>query len=264
MTDPLIPIAVQLLGTREEGGGVRTILFSRKGFPEMAPGQGFKISVFGKGETSGFISEVDEGTFGISLRDIDSVTNRIFLLSEGQWLGLRGPHGNGFPIEGWPEGKIGLLSMDMGLPAQRGLVSKLLEQGREVVISHLSTEDEPIMAEALKSAGAEDSPVSVFLSKAGDRGDKEWEEFLGSTVLAPAVLKGMAGAAVSGPREFQHGVRRVLQKTAILDQNIHVLVNRNWTTGAGWSNQDLLAGVNLWLDGPVLTLSALRDLPHGA
>ncbi|MBC8515454.1 hypothetical protein H8D30_06335 [bacterium] len=265
MTDPLIPHIHSIESIQEEGGGVLTLFFSREGFSPITPGQGFKISVFGRGETTGVVSEVSKDCFGVSLQDVDSVTHRLFLLSEGQALGLRGPYGNGLPTEGWPEGKIGLFSMDMGLAAQRGLVNALLAQGKEVVITHLTTDKEnPVLAKALEKASEESSPIQVHLIASKDRGNQPWETFLRDQIMKKKILQGMVGAAVGGTRPFQKVLMGILEKSRLRDKDIYFLVNRNWTTGLGWSNQDLLAGVNIWTRGPVFDLATLRDLSEDA
>ena len=69
------------------------------------------------------------------------------------------------------------------------------------------------------------------------------------------------GVALSGNEDFQKAVCKTLEKTNIKDKNIQILFNRNFTSGMGWSNQDLYGATNVWKDGPVFTLSEVRRFP---
>lgn len=263
--DPLVPAPARLVDHRDEGGGVRTLVFDWVDAEALRPGQNFKVSVFGLGETDAVVSEIGDGKVGISIRDVDPVTHRIYLIPPGQWLGLRGPHGNGFPLDGWPEGAVGLFSMDMGLVGQRPLVNALLAQGRQVVIAHLASKrGEMVLGDALERAAEAGEGVRVTTAFLDDAGTKPLADVLRESLLTSGVVDGIRAAVVAGPRAFEREVVARLERSNIRDRDIHVLVNRNYTTGAGWSNQDLLGGVNIWQAGPVFTLDSLRDLPLDA
>ena len=259
MRDPLIPVPARLRESRNEGGGVRTLFFDWSNVGGLRPGMGFKIAVYGFGETDAWVSEIGEDNVGLAIWDRDRVSHRIGLIPEGQWLGLRGPHGNGFPLEDWPKGRIGLFTMDLGLVAMRPLVNALLAQGREVFLGHVtSNHKDVVLGAALERAEA--AGVSVMLSALDEAGTRPLEEILDKGILAPKVLANLGGAAVAGPREFERVVVKQLEGTQTRDKDIHILVNRNRTSGAGLSNQDLVGQVNIWQAGPVFSLDKLRDL----
>lgn len=265
MSDPLVPIPARLLESANEGGGARTLYFNWEDLGSLHPGMGFKVTVFGFGETDAWVSEIGEGRVGLSTREDDRVTQRILLIPPGQWLGLRGPHGNGFPTTGWPEGRIGLFSMDFGLVPQRALVNSLLAGGHGVLLAHVATDaDNVVLGASLERAAEVGDQVEVVQASLGKAGTKPLAKVLDESILASQHLSSLRGAAVAGPRPFQRLVIERLQKTQIRDRDIHVLINRNRTSGAGLSNQDLLAEVNVWQDGPVFGLDKLRDLSDDA
>ena len=265
MIDPLVPIPARLLESMDEGGGVRTLRFPWQDVAALRPGMGFKVTVFGFGETEAWVSEIGTDNVGVSVRDSDRVTHRILLIPPGQWLGLRGPHGNGFPTEGWPEGRIGLFSMDAGLVPQRALVNVLLAGGHGVFLAHLATDHENVvLGPSLDRAEAAGDQVEVVRASLGKAGARPLAEIVDETLLTSDHLATLRGAAVAGPRAFLKIVVDRLQKTQIRDRDIHILVNRNRTSGAGFSNQDLLGEVNVWQDGPVFGLDKLRDLSDDA
>ncbi|MCH7493979.1 hypothetical protein IIA16_04645 [bacterium] len=265
MIDPLVPVPARLLESADEGGGVRTLHFSWQDVGSLCPGMGFKVTVFGFGETDAWVSEIGENRVGLSVRDTDRVTHRILLIPPGQWLGLRGPHGNGFPKSGWPEGRVGLFSMDFGLVPQRALVNTLVAGDHDVLLAHLATDPgNVVLGSSLERAAAGGERVEVVRASLGREGVKQLAEVLDGAFLARGHLSALKSAAVAGPSAFLRLVVERLQKTQIRDRDIHVLVNRNRTSGAGFSNQDLLGRVNIWQRGPVFSLDKLRDLSNDA
>jgi len=72
-------------------------------FRKFNPGQFCQLSVFGKGESPiGVASAAWEGDFvRFTVQKMGAVTKALHKLQPGDPLGMRGPLGNGFPLEAW-------------------------------------------------------------------------------------------------------------------------------------------------------------------
>jgi len=74
-----------------------------KFFSEYNPGQFCQLSIFGKGEAPfGIASAAWEGDFvRFTVQKMGSFTKHIHTLEAGEPIGMRGPLGNGFPLNEW-------------------------------------------------------------------------------------------------------------------------------------------------------------------
>ena len=72
-------------------------------FKRYNPGQFCQLSIFGKGEAPfGIASAAWEGDFvRFTVQNVGSFTDTIHRSQVGDSIGMRGPLGNGFPIQGW-------------------------------------------------------------------------------------------------------------------------------------------------------------------
>jgi len=89
-----------------------------------APGQFMMLSLFGIGESAISLSDTsNNGSVTTTIRNVGSVTNAILRLKEGDFIGMRGPYGNGWPLER-AEGKNVLIVVGgMGIVPLRGVVN---------------------------------------------------------------------------------------------------------------------------------------------
>lgn len=92
------PHIAKIVDTKKETKDIKTILFKH---PEIIiPGQFFMIWIPGVDEIPMSVSYIDKETKGITFRDVGKATNALFNLKKGDKIGIRGPYGNGFKIEG--------------------------------------------------------------------------------------------------------------------------------------------------------------------
>lgn len=93
-----IPIATKITEVIHEAKGVKTFTFF---YPdEIIPGQFFMIWVPEVDEIPMSVSIVNGDQKGITFRKIGEATNALFNLKKGDKIGVRGPYGNGFTLQG--------------------------------------------------------------------------------------------------------------------------------------------------------------------
>ncbi|MBN2335797.1 cytochrome-c3 hydrogenase subunit gamma [Candidatus Bathyarchaeota archaeon] len=102
-----------------------------EGFRYM-PGQFVKLGVMGVGEAPISICTAQDGEPGLELciRDAGRVTSAIHKLKVGNILWVRGPYGNGFPMDAYEGSDLLLVAGGLGIAPIRGVLQYAL-QNRE-------------------------------------------------------------------------------------------------------------------------------------
>ena len=230
------------------------------------PGQFAEVSVMGIGEAPISISSspTRDGTFQMAIRNVGNVTNALHNLKEGVTVGIRGPFGNGFPLETLEGKDILLIAGGIGLFPLRSLIQYILDCrssfGRVVLLFGARSPAERVFLDELTAWSQ--SPEIEF-HETVDRGDETWQGNVGViTTLIPKVdidaRKTMA--VVVGPPIMYRFVIGELKKKGIPDENIIVSLERRMKCGVGKCGHCQINGVYVCQEGPVFTLAQLRNL----
>ena len=92
------PQITEIIEVKTENEDIKTFMFE---YPkEINPGQFFMIWVPGVDEIPMSVSHINKGIRGITFRKVGEATNALFNLDVGAKIGIRGPYGNGFKING--------------------------------------------------------------------------------------------------------------------------------------------------------------------
>jgi len=88
------------------------------------PGQFIMLSIFGAGESAISLSDIGKnGSIITTIRNVGSVTNSILALEKGDYIGLRGPYGNGWPLDKIKGKDVLIVSGGMGIAPLRGVIN---------------------------------------------------------------------------------------------------------------------------------------------
>ncbi len=95
---------------------------------DYVPGQFFVVGVMGVGEVpiSTCTAKGEEETLEICVRRVGRVTNAIHRLGEGDTAWVRGPYGNGFPMNEMEGGDLMLVAGGIGIAPLRGVLQYAL------------------------------------------------------------------------------------------------------------------------------------------
>jgi dihydroorotate dehydrogenase electron transfer subunit len=92
------PKITKIIKTTKENLNVKTILFE---YPfTVVPGQFFMILIPGIDEIPMSVSYIKKNIKGITFKKVGDATDALFELKKGNKIGIRGPYGKGFKIEG--------------------------------------------------------------------------------------------------------------------------------------------------------------------
>ena len=103
-------------------------------------GQFVEVSVFGIGEApiSVTSSPTRNGTFELCVREVGDVTGALHRLKPGALVGIRGPFGNGFPVEKMRGKDLLFAAGGLGLAPLRSLINQVLDErdsfGRVIIL----------------------------------------------------------------------------------------------------------------------------------
>lgn len=230
------------------------------------PGQFVEVSVMGIGEAPISVSSspTRDGTFQLAVRKVGDVTNALHNLKKGAMVGIRGPFGNGFPLEALEGKDILFIAGGIGLVPMRSLVQYVLDRrssfGRAILLFGARSPAERLFLDEL--AAWSKSPEIEF-HETVDRGDENWMGNVGViTTLIPKVdidaRKTMA--VVVGPPIMYRFVIGQLKKRDLPDENIILSLERRMKCGVGKCGHCQINGVYVCQEGPVFTLAQLRNL----
>jgi len=214
------------------------------------PGQFIEVSIMGIGEAPISVSSSPTRgkTFQLAIRDVGDVTNALHNLEKGATVGIRGPFGNGFPLEALEGKDILLIAGGIGLFPLRSLIQYILDRRSS-------------FGKVSLLFGAR-SPEIEF-HETVDRGDESWQGHVGViTTLIPKVnidpKKTMA--VVVGPPIMYRFVIIELKKRELPDENIIMSLERRMKCGVGKCGHCQINNVYVCQEGPVFSLAQLRNL----
>ncbi|MBE7549211.1 sulfhydrogenase 2 subunit gamma [Candidatus Kuenenia stuttgartiensis] len=232
------------------------------------PGQFVQLSVFGVGEAPISISSspFDKDSIGVCIRRVGDVTSAIHRLEIGSYLGIRGPLGNGFPIEELKRKDILFIAGGLGLAPLRSMIYYVLEKrhdfGRVIILYGTKTPEEILFRDEMETWNKrEDIELTVTIN----RPDKNW---LGKTGVVTRLIPFLkldpqdTYALVVGPPVMYKYALLELQEKRIPATNIILSLERRMKCGVGKCGHCQVNGVYVCLDGPKFSYQMLKFLPE--
>ena len=230
------------------------------------PGQFVEVSIPGVGEAPISVSSspTRPENFQLAIRNVGSVTQAIHNLKEGAVVGIRGPFGNGFPLDFLKGKDLLFLCAGIGLFPLRSLVQYVLDKrsefGRVIILSGARTPGDMMFRE--EQAEWSKRPDVEFLSTV-DKGDASWTGNVGViTTLIPKIKidpKKTAAVVVGPPIMYRFAIIE-LKKVNLADENIIMSLERRMKCGVGKCGHCQINGVYVCQEGPVFSLAQLRGL----
>ncbi|MBM4432636.1 MAG: response regulator [Chloroflexi bacterium] len=230
------------------------------------PGQFVEVSVMGIGEAPISISSspTRDGTFQLAIRQVGDVTRALHALKKGAIVGIRGPFGNGFPLEALEDKNLLLVAGGIGLFPLRSLVQYVLDRrssfGKVILLFGARSPAERLFLDEL--AQWKQRPDIEF-HETVDKGDGSWKGNVGViTTLIPKVEiePAKTRAVVVGPPIMYRFVIGELKKKGLADEHIILSLERRMKCGIGKCGHCQINGVYVCQEGPVFSLAQLRNL----
>ncbi|MBT3355699.1 MAG: FAD/NAD(P)-binding protein [Candidatus Scalindua sp.] len=233
---------------------------------DFNPGQFVQLSIFGIGEAPISISSSpsNKNIIGLCIRKAGDVTSAIHRLEEGSSLGIRGPLGNGFPIDEMKGNDILFIAGGLGLAPLRSLIYYVLEKREDfakvTILYGAKSPDEILFADELeswKSRGDIDLEITVDVPGA------DWSGKSGViTRLIPPLKLNPSNtyAMIVGPPVMYKYVLLELQMKQLPENNIIMSLERRMKCGVGKCGHCQINGVYVCLEGPEFSYHTLKFL----
>jgi len=232
------------------------------------PGQFAMLSLAGVGEIPIGIasSPTEEGFLLFTVFRTGVVTTALHQMDVGDRIGVRGPLGNGFPVNGDLKGKnIVIIAGGFAFTTLRATLLYMLanrgDYGKITVIYGARTPGLLLYRDELK-AWAERDDLDTYITI--DREAPGWEGLVGfvPTVagqVAPSPEN--AAALICGPPIMIKFTMPPLEKIGWTDDQVYLSLENRMKCGLGICGHCNVGPVYVCKDGPVFTRAQLQGLP---
>ena len=230
------------------------------------PGQFVEVSLFGIGEAPISISSspTRKGSFELAVRAVGNVTKAMHTLNRGAIVGIRGPFGQGFPLEEMKGKDLLIVAGGIGLVPLRSLIHYVLDHrsqfGRLLVLFGARTPAEQLFLDEL-AAWRDHKDMEYW--ETVDRSDGQWKGNVGViTTLFPKITidPQRTVAVIVGPPVMYRFVILETQVKGIPDDRVILSLERRMKCGVGKCGHCQMNHVYVCQEGPVFNYAKIKDL----
>jgi len=233
-------------------------------------GQFAEISVFGAGECPIGIasSPMDEDRIQFTVKKVGVVTTALHNSEEGQVIGVRGPYGNGFPLETMQDRNIVIVGGGFAFTTLRSLINYILHDVNRGQFKNLTVvygarnPGELIYKYDLKTWRARDD---IDLNVTIDHQVPEWDGLVG---FVPAVLKDVAPSSknaviiVCGPPIMIKFTMPIINELGFHPEDVFLSLEMKMKCGIGKCGRCNIGDKLVCKDGPVFSYKELLEMPN--
>jgi sulfhydrogenase subunit gamma (sulfur reductase) len=236
-------------------------------FQHFSPGQFAEVSLFGVGEfpTSLPPSPTEASTF-FTVRKVGSCTTALHALKPGDKFGVRGPYGNGFPMENYRGKNLVFVAGGIGLIPLRSAIVYALQNRTDyekIQIFHGAKTPQELMYISNLLEWQQTPGVECHLTV--DRSGDGWAGnvgVVGSLFKKPGVQVPAENtiAFVCGPPIMFRFVIKDLLAMGVPEHNIVSTLERYMKCGVGKCGHCCIGAAYVCVDGPVFTYEQIKKL----
>lgn len=266
-TNPYQPIRAQVLEIIQETPNIKTFVL-RPSLPvSFQTGQFIELTVPGFGEapfTPSSSPEVEE-QMDVTVMKAGKMTAALHALLPGQWIGLRGPFGLGYPIGEFVGKEILIVGGGVGLAPLRSLFFALvhrIDMYKRIVFCYgARTPSDIVYKDAILQEWPNLDPKITFRMTV-DKGDDTWK---GNVGLVTTTLDNLdisipnSVAVVCGPPIMMKFSTFKLLSLGFHPEQIYLSMEKNMSCGIGKCGHCQLGKYYVCKDGPVFSYDQIQD-----
>ncbi len=272
--NPYQPSLATIEDIQEEVGGKRPIKTFMLKFQNNTvqnsfsylPGQCVMVSLLGKGECFFAISSspTKKGIVEISVMKLGKVTSALHDCEPGDTLGIRGPYGNHFDVEGWKGKNMVFIGGGIGQAPLRSLISYVVDNRKDygkldVIYGARTSKDLSYRQEfaALEKRGDVDVHLSIDVKEDG------WTKYVGfvpNNVLEVKPTPENTVAVTCGPPVMIEFVVQNLTKLGFSDDKIFTTLEMRMKCGIGKCGRCNIGNLYVCKNGPVFSYEQLKEI----
>jgi NAD(P)H-flavin reductase len=271
-----VPRLARIIGIVDESDDTRTfVLRPEPAYAPLAtavPGQFIMLSVWGHGEAAFSLSRLARRgdplqAIEVTVRRVGELTTALFALPLGATIGVRGPFGNGFPLDAASVPTV-YVAGGCGLSPLKAAIDWQLTRrppGTPLAIVYGAREPQSqIHTTALERWRA---TANVRLIECVEHADRTWKGREGTVAdyIAEAVTAvGTRRAAVCGPPAMLVAAAEHLRGAGVDPRAIFIAVERYMKCGVGQCGHCYIGHRYVCTDGPVFAYAELAELAPDA
>ena len=257
----LIPQPVRVLHSVKETPDSITITLGVR--LNHKPGQFVQVSVMGVGEAPISIASWGGSTTTLHIRQVGNVTGAIGDLRAGDTLFIRGPYGNGFPMdETWRQNLI-LVGGGCGVAPLRGVIQHILshraDYGEVIAFLGFRKPTELIFESDIERW---DKAASLHVSfDAMEEGCsiRASEGFVTELVRQASLPSEQTTAFLCGPPIMMSIASEILLKKGLPEERLYLSMERLMYCSAGDCCHCMIGGKYTCVDGPVFRWNEIKE-----
>ncbi len=245
-----------------ENENTKRFLLKVEDFPEPRPGQFNMLYVYGQGEVPISISSTEGSLIEHTVRLVGEVTEDLFKLSEGDYLGVRGPFGSYFPVERFEGYDLVLIAGGLGLADIKPVVEYVLHRRSsfgEVYL--LIGAKRPSGLLYREEYGCWEKEIELLTTV--DTPDEGWRGHVGVVTdlfkflrVDPEKTVGM----MCGPEIMMFFTVRKLLEMGVSEERIFLSMERHMKCAVGTCGHCQFGYTFVCRDGPVFNYSRIKPI----
>ncbi len=271
MKEPLIPAIGVITDVRIDTPDVKTFRVvtpdGKKAFLHK-PGQCAMLSIPGVGEAMFSITSSPTNTeyMEFSIKKCGCVTDWLHQAEVGQQVTIRGPYGNGFPVEEQFKGKdLLFIAGGIGLAPLRSVINYVRDNrqdyGKVDIVYGSRSKSDLVDYQEIINEWMKDDGISVHLTI-----DREEEGWSGHVGFVPAYVKELdfatdKTAILCGPPIMIKFTLQGLLEMGFIKTQIYTTMELRMKCGIGKCGRCNIGAKYVCKDGPVFRMDELEELP---
>ena len=277
MPNPYIPMltSVKNIVSENEVNDIKTLelIFKKEAdYKEFdyIPGQFAEISLIGKGECPIGIasSPTEKGSIKFTIKKMGTVTTSLHNVEEGDIIGVRGPLGNGWPIEEMKNKNVVVIGGGFAFSTLRSLIIYLLDEKyrknyNDITVIYGNRDSGEVLYQDVLEEWEKRKDIKVVLTI--DREEEGWTRevgFVAAIVKKVAPSPENAMAVVCGPPIMIRTAVAELVNLGWKDEQILNSLEMRMKCGIGKCGRCNIGNKFVCIDGPVFSLAELKKLPN--
>jgi NAD(P)H-flavin reductase len=254
------PIDCKIVDIIDESPTIKSFVVVPEEKFKFATGQFVELTLPGVGEApfTPSSSPADTKKMEITIMKTGRVTNLLHECKKGQKVGIRGPFGNGYPIDDFVEKQVYIVGGGVGLAPIRSLFLTLVDRIKDfksvVCRFGAKTPDDFIYKKTLFGSWQKITGVDMKLTV--DEAKDGWKGNVGvvTTILAAKDVNiKNAVAVVCGPPIMMKFTTLKLLEFGFAAKNIYLSMEKNMSCGVGKCGHCMIGKYYVCKDGPVFT-----------
>jgi len=265
---PYVGVIKEMFDETPDVKSFRVVGLDGKKLFEHKPGQCAMLIVPGVGESMISItsSPTVQEYMQFSIKKCGCVTTWLHNAQPGQQIAIRGPIGNGFPVDTTFKGKdILVIAGGIGLAPVHSVVDYMLahrsDYGRIQVIYGSRSKQDLVFLKQLQEEWAHAPNLDLNLTI--DRAQDDWDGHVG--FVPPYVTEMNPDPSMTvimcGPPILIHLSLDALKKLGFKDENVFTTLEMRMKCGIGKCGRCNVGNKFVCKDGPVFSFTQLAELP---